>query len=424
MLALTFSDFATEIGGILGVPTDQLHSDLDVYQDFGIDSLGLIAIGDRLEQAFSIKIPAAEMVTCFKLGDFYQVISRLLGDAVPAPAPTASLLLPADLPQTSDAIATGVADGPYATIDTQLPAARLRGTFVTPTEDGGLELLGWQRNIVRVQKMDVRLPTVIRLRLDGDGRVVSAGLDPSFAGSRGVLCYQPYVTRRLHAALMGKDFGHDAAREVDFADLPCFHVAEVVSDLVGALGVMRAKGMTGFFEQEATDAVQEGDCLVMHSSQEIRGVGRLTHRMAIDGAYSRIRFDENGEIYACKPLTVRTYCEDDLVNVHEVGGDTPTFHRSIIRATRVLQRTLAQRFGTNGAPLMCSNLSPRACIGGFVQAIAGKLYANNYTYILHCLSGLQRHEGSPRCVGGVLSQEEADTYFSGFDISAAIRGTA
>jgi len=78
MTALAFSTFAAEIGRILEVPAEQLHPELDVYEDFGIDSLGLVTIGDRLQDAYGVTIPAADMVTCFALKDFHQVVSTLV----------------------------------------------------------------------------------------------------------------------------------------------------------------------------------------------------------------------------------------------------------------------------------------------------------------------------------------------------------
>jgi acyl carrier protein len=82
MTSLPYEVFAAEIGNILGVPTESLRPEVDIYRDFGIDSLGLVSIGERLERAFSVRIPAADMVTCFELGDFYRVLSALTDEQV------------------------------------------------------------------------------------------------------------------------------------------------------------------------------------------------------------------------------------------------------------------------------------------------------------------------------------------------------
>jgi len=341
----------------------------------------------------------------------------------PTLTPTAALLLPGEPPATAHELARAVATSCYTTIDTASPTARLRGTSARTTPDGGRELIGWQRNVARVHKMDVVLPTVLRVRLDADDRVTAAGLEPTFAGSRGVLCYHPYADGRVRSRLIGRHFDDDLAAEVSASAFACFHVAEVLSDLIGADQVRRSAGLPAFFEQECLDAVQTGDALTMFGHQQVRGQGSATYRVVIENVFTAIRFDPVGAIFSTAPLTVRTFLGEELVAERRVSGATAgEFFLSIQRATRPLLRRVGQEFAHTGTAFACSNLAPRSFVGAFVQAIAGKLYADNYTYILHCLSGLQRQGGRPRCMGGVLSQAEANEHFPGFDITAAVCG--
>jgi acyl carrier protein len=88
MATLPYETFAAEVGRVLGVPTAELAPDLDLYDGLGIDSLGLITIGDHLEKAFSIRLPAADVVTCRRLREFHELTDRLIRLAGEGPCRT------------------------------------------------------------------------------------------------------------------------------------------------------------------------------------------------------------------------------------------------------------------------------------------------------------------------------------------------
>jgi acyl carrier protein len=423
MATLPFETFAAEVGRVLGVSPTELAPDLDLYDGLGIDSLGLITIGDHLEKVFAIKFPAADVVTCRRLSEFHELTDRLIRheDVVPADA-RARLLLGPDVSTDPAELAHLAALGGYATLDTASPTARYRGTFLTPAAGGGLEVVAFQRNIIQVQKMDSSLPTVLRGHLDADGRITAFWLTDTFAGSRGVLCYRPYLNRRLQTLLVGRRLDEVPLGELTSSNFGCFHVAEVVSDLVSAHQVRAAQGLSTFFEQECLDSVQVGDSLRMHGTQEIRGLGEVSYRIEIDSLFSQVHFDDNGGIHSRTPLRMRTYLGAECVADRVVGGATPPeFLLSLQRGTRSLLRSVGQALKVTDPPLMCSNLAA-GLVGAIVLAISSKLYPNNYVYILHCLSGLQRQGGQPRCLGGVQTQAEADTHFSGFRVKDAVLG--
>jgi len=78
MTTLPYQTFAAEVGRVLGMSRDELPPSLDLYEGLGIDSLGLITIGDHLEKAFSVTLPAADVVTCRRLGEFHELVARLV----------------------------------------------------------------------------------------------------------------------------------------------------------------------------------------------------------------------------------------------------------------------------------------------------------------------------------------------------------
>jgi hypothetical protein len=61
-----------------------------------------------------------------------------------------------------------------------------------------------------------------------------------------------------------------------------------------------------------------------------------------------------------------------------------------------------------------TNLNPQAFIGLLTQMLAVRYFGNNYHYIMHVLSGLQRHGNIPLCIGSSLSPAEAKRYFPEF----------
>jgi hypothetical protein len=58
-----------------------------------------------------------------------------------------------------------------------------------------------------------------------------------------------------------------------------------------------------------------------------------------------------------------------------------------------------------------TNLYPQAYIGMLIQSIAIRLFNNNYNYIMHALTALQRSGNRPLCVGAITNQDEAKQYF-------------
>ena len=78
MTTLPYDTFAAEVGRVLGMSRDELPPGLDLYDGLGIDSLGLITIGDHLEKTFAVTLPAADVVTCRRLGELHELVDRLV----------------------------------------------------------------------------------------------------------------------------------------------------------------------------------------------------------------------------------------------------------------------------------------------------------------------------------------------------------
>lgn len=77
---LTFEEFKDVVGKILGSDASGLRKDVNIHQEFGIDSLGLVTLGNKLEDHYDIEIPAADMVSYQTVGEFYECTKRLVDE--------------------------------------------------------------------------------------------------------------------------------------------------------------------------------------------------------------------------------------------------------------------------------------------------------------------------------------------------------
>lgn len=61
-----------------GVPTDELDPDIELNAAFGVDSLGLVTLGDKIQAHFGIELSTADLVECQTVGDFDALLSKLM----------------------------------------------------------------------------------------------------------------------------------------------------------------------------------------------------------------------------------------------------------------------------------------------------------------------------------------------------------
>ena len=68
----------------------------------------------------------------------------------------------------------------YSCINDDIPICRYRGTFIEPIKNNKFNIVAWQRNIARIKRMDVSLPTIINITLSDTGTIEYINLEPSF----------------------------------------------------------------------------------------------------------------------------------------------------------------------------------------------------------------------------------------------------
>ncbi|MFJ9242705.1 acyl carrier protein [Streptomyces sp. NPDC101776] len=72
----------TAVSEVLGTEVDDISETTDLGNDFGIDSLELMDVGARLENALRAKIPVSDLVEARTVGDAVDLLVRRLGRPV------------------------------------------------------------------------------------------------------------------------------------------------------------------------------------------------------------------------------------------------------------------------------------------------------------------------------------------------------
>lgn len=64
----------------LGVEKGEITRETNLYQDLGIDSLGIVSLGIRLQSELKVNIPPAVVVEVRNVGEFYEQLKKLVAE--------------------------------------------------------------------------------------------------------------------------------------------------------------------------------------------------------------------------------------------------------------------------------------------------------------------------------------------------------
>jgi acyl carrier protein len=78
---LDWQSFATHVAEFLGVEASGVARTTHIYNELGIDSLGMFSLGMHLIKCFAITLPLAEVATIATLGDLFDALDRHRADA-------------------------------------------------------------------------------------------------------------------------------------------------------------------------------------------------------------------------------------------------------------------------------------------------------------------------------------------------------
>ncbi|MFZ6029179.1 MAG: acyl carrier protein [Chloroflexota bacterium] len=75
MTTITWTDFAEKIADYAGLEKEEVHQEMNIYADLGMDSLGLFSLGMYLIKTYGVEIPLAAVATIETVGDIFTLIN-------------------------------------------------------------------------------------------------------------------------------------------------------------------------------------------------------------------------------------------------------------------------------------------------------------------------------------------------------------
>ncbi|MBN2531923.1 MAG: acyl carrier protein [Spirochaetales bacterium] len=60
----------------LGLGNNEITSQTEIYKDIGLDSLGMVSLGMRLQGMFSVTVPLSEVATIKTIGDLFEKLNE------------------------------------------------------------------------------------------------------------------------------------------------------------------------------------------------------------------------------------------------------------------------------------------------------------------------------------------------------------
>ena len=311
--------------------------------------------------------------------------------------------------------------GEYSCIDTVVPLIRARGTIVKRNEqDGKIEIIGWQRDITRMRKLDVSLSFIVYITVNSEGIIEKASIDDSFNGGKGILCSKSYLESKLKSEFEGVLFDRKLASKLRLDKFKCFHIYEVMSSIYSSYLMFKDQNSENIiFEEDVIDVYAENGNLYLTGIQRFSGKEDTKYTIVLYDVFNNVTFDKEGYMNLKNQISAQFYINDELICEDELYQKPNDY--IFIRVQKFLvicvDKLKAQLFPDFKEKMMNTNLVPGAFIGVIMQAIGIRTFSNNFNYIQYIMTAMQRPRKVPGCIGAILSEEEAEKYFDGFDLN-------
>lgn len=82
---LTWEHYLTTMATMFGMDDVELTRETDLYDDIGVDSLGIFSIGMKLIKVYNIKLPLAVVSSLKTVGDIYDAMDERRDDGAALP---------------------------------------------------------------------------------------------------------------------------------------------------------------------------------------------------------------------------------------------------------------------------------------------------------------------------------------------------
>ncbi len=318
-----------------------------------------------------------------------------------------------------------ILDAQYRAIDQDTPACRFRGTLIDLRNGfDDIRITGWQRNISRLRKMDVSLPTIITMKLD-NGIIKDIELDRSFMGSKGLVCSRKYLDMNIKSKIEGRGLDAGFIQDMKLEKTHCFHIFEVLSGIYTYFNILKENNFRESepdkyaYEEEAIDSYNENGTLHSLGVQFLKGRAPLKYELILHDILNKIRFDKSGVLKTEQGVVADfsingTFVLNGSICINNRIPEAMDLSKFLFKCIRNLKDVL---YPETSIKIFNTNLYPQAYIGMLIQSLAIRSFNNNYNYIMHALTALQRAGGMPLCVGSLTDQSEADRCFPGYDFA-------
>ena len=334
--------------------------------------------------------------------------------------PKAKLLLNSSC--DSDSYLDTIINGYYSMCSDALPMGRFRGTIfnLRHSDQDEVKIVGWQKNVSRLNQTDISLPTIISLSIDRENTIREIDLHPSFKGSKGFLCSRDYLNETIKKKLLNVKIDGVFRRRITVDELHCFHLVEVILGIYSYYNIYKrdinrllALDTEIFHEEEVTDCLRkERDiyAICRYSAME-RGV--IDFALRFHDVLDNISFDQDGNIRGLENTKASFYIDNTLIfSSDDRSGEKVNKKRELasffLRSREEIKRRI---YNDSEVTFFNTNLYPPAIMGLVIQSIGIQIFSNNYNYNIHVLTALQRSKNVPKCIGAIKSKEEAERYF-------------
>lgn len=312
--------------------------------------------------------------------------------------------------------------GSYLSTDKTVPILRNRGTHLEKNEDGSIHIMGWQKDITRMRKQDVELSFIIYLDINAEGIVTRAEIDKTFNGGKGLLCSRKYLQKTLSELLEGELFEPKIAGKFRLSNFCCFHIHEVMNSIYSSYFLFQ-QGHVGegkrFYEEDMNDWYGEDGNLYLLGEQVYAGKAPVKYTICLYDIFNHVVFDSEGYMWLKGTIHAEFYINDQLILQNKVYQGEEDFiflklQKFIFDCLRRLQMELAPNYKRK---IMNTNMYASAIIGSIMQAVGIRIFADNFNYIQYIMTAMQRPGKIPGCIGSILTEKEASTYFKNFDLN-------
>lgn len=72
---IDWTDFAEKVADYTGMEKNEINEETNIYNDLGVDSLGLFSLGMYLIKTYNVQIPLSSVATIETIGDIYSLMA-------------------------------------------------------------------------------------------------------------------------------------------------------------------------------------------------------------------------------------------------------------------------------------------------------------------------------------------------------------